>query len=340
VYKFVESIKQLGIKKVRVCSQLKQKANSRRRLKEWELNPFLFSFWQRLFHFELYEYLFSFTIPFFKLLGLYHRGFQNALNIRARYLYLRFANLPEAFDGFRILFIADLHADRNQQVMERLIRQLKNFQFDLVLLGGDYRFKIKGLYEKAIEQIRPLKQNVDSIYGWYAVLGNHDPLEIIEPMEELGIHFLVNENIKIDRNGQAIWLIGLDEEHYFESANFAQASQGVPQNAFSIVLTHANDALLKMPANSCDLFLCGHTHGGQICFPFIGPLLVHSRLPRNMANGLWNYRGITGFTTCGVGTSGLPLRFNCPGEYTIIKLKSAPKPRHRQDLLSKNLAKT
>ncbi len=300
---------------------LKHRTNSKRRLKEWELNPFLFSFWQRLFHFERYEYLFSLAIPFLKLSGLYKRGFQHALNIRAHYLYLSFTDLPPAFKGFKILFMSDLHADRNQQIAERLIRDLKNLSIDAVLLGGDYRFKLKGFFDKAIEPLKELKENINVRDGWYAVLGNHDPFEIIDPLERMGIHFLINENVELKRNGQSIWLIGLDEEHYFENADYQKASLGIPEESFRIILSHANDALFKIPPNNGQLFLCGHTHGGQICFPFIGPLLVHSRLPRSMANGLWQFNGILGFTTTGVGTSGLPLRFNCPGEFVIIELK-------------------
>jgi len=142
---------------------------------------------------------------------------------------------------------------------------------------------------------------------------------------------LVNENTEIKKNGQSIRLIGLDEEHYFENADYTKASRGIPREEFKIVLTHANDALLKMPPNSCNLFLCGHTHGGQICLPLIGPILVHSRLPRHMAKGIWNYNGITGFTTCGVGTSGLPLRFNCPGEFAIIELNPSKQTQGHAD---------
>ncbi len=298
-----------------------KRTNSKRRLKEWELNPFLFSFWQRLFHFERFEFLFPLIFPLLRLSGLFRVGFQQALAIRAHYLYLYFKDLPAAFDGYRLLFLSDLHADRNQAIMERLIQNLQNQQFDLVLLGGDYRFRIRGLFDRAMEPLQTLKNQVYSKDGWLAVLGNHDPFDMIAPLEQQGIHVLVNESKPLFRGKDTLWIVGLDEEHYFENADFTKATQSIPPNSFKIVVTHANDALLKMPAQACQLFLCGHTHGGQICFSGLGPLMVHSRLPRRLAAGVWKFNGITGFTTTGVGTSGLPVRFNCPGEFVIVTLK-------------------
>lgn len=299
----------------------KKRVITKRRLKEWELNPFLFSFWERLFHFERFEFIFSLAIPFLKWTGILQKGYLNALNIRMHYISLSFKKLPPEFDGYRILFISDLHADKNQETVRRLAQQIAQLEFDLILLGGDYRFKIKGITDRALHSLQELRKNLKAKDGIYAVLGNHDPWEIIDSIEELGIQMLVNESVSIERNGQEIWLLGLDDAHFFQSDDFARANENVPEEAFRLVLCHSNDALLRIPSEKCDLFLSGHTHGGQICFPFIGPLLVHSRMPRYMARNLWMYKGIIGITTTGVGTSGLTIRFNCPGEFVIITLK-------------------
>ncbi len=299
----------------------KKRVQSKRRLKEWEQNPFLFTFWQRLFHFERFEFLFSLFIPLLKQSGIYSLGRAQALNIRMHQIHLKFKNLPSVFHGYRMLFIADLHADFNEAVIERLGQEIGNLNFDLILFGGDYRFKIKGFTDNAMNILEKLVKNLNANDGIFGVLGNHDPWESIETLEAMGIRMLINESYPIRRNGQTVWLMGLDDAHFFASDDFSRADQGIPEEAFRLVFCHSNDALLHIPPDRCDLFLSGHTHGGQICFPLIGPLLVHSRLPRKMAKDYWQYNGIRGITTSGVGTSGLPIRFNCPGEYVIIELQ-------------------
>ena len=301
----------------------KKRVLTRRRLKEWELNPFLFSFWQRLFHFERFEFLFSLAIPLLKITGIYNKGLANARNIRMHQIHLKLERLPSAFDGYRILFLSDLHADSNKPAIRRLIESVQNLSFDLVLLGGDYRFRIKGIMEKALNIVHELLGALQAKDGIFAVLGNHDPWESIESMEAMGIRMLVNEASPIQRDGQTLWILGLDDAHFFESDDFKRASQTVPKDAFRLVLCHSNDALIHIPANQCDLFLSGHTHGGQICLPIVGAPLIHSRMPRFMARNYWQYKGIHGITTTGVGTSGLPIRFNCPGEFVIIELHKA-----------------
>ncbi|NOX89231.1 MAG: metallophosphoesterase [Calditrichaeota bacterium] len=302
--------------------ELKKRVKTRRRLKEWELNPFLFSFWQRLFHFEHIEYLFSLAVPLLKITGIYRRGYRNARRIRSHHVFLSFPNLPQAFNGYRILFISDLHADGNREIIRDFSAFISGLEFDLVILGGDYRFKIRGLTDHSLKQLEELVQNLKAKDGILGVLGNHDPWEIIRPLEKMGIRMLINESVKISRDGKNIWILGLDDAHFFESDDFTTAVNGIPASAFRVVVCHSNDALLHIPPDQCEFFLSGHTHGGQICFPVFGPLIVHSRMPRFMAANLWKFNGITGFTTTGVGTSGVPLRFNCPGEFAIIELRA------------------
>jgi predicted MPP superfamily phosphohydrolase len=69
------------------------------------------------------------------------------------------------------------------------------------------------------------------------------------------------------------------------------------------------------------LYLCGHTHGGQVCLPGGKPVVTHLARCRRAARGLWQWGGMTGYTTTGLGVSGPPLRFNCPGEAALITLR-------------------
>jgi predicted MPP superfamily phosphohydrolase len=75
------------------------------------------------------------------------------------------------------------------------------------------------------------------------------------------------------------------------------------------------------------LYLCGHTHGGQICLPIIGPIIVNANCHRKYTRGVWRYKNVQGYTSAGVGTSGVPVRFFCRPEIGLIELRC---PRHSQ----------
>ena len=80
--------------------------------------------------------------------------------------------------------------------------------------------------------------------------------------------------------------------------------------------------LLEEAATSgIDLYLCGHTHGGQICLPWLGPVLVNARCRRRYVGGQWTYKNVQGYTSYGTGSSCVPVRFNCPPEIGVIELK-------------------
>ena len=98
------------------------------------------------------------------------------------------------------------------------------------------------------------------------------------------------------------------------------AFRDVPAQAFTIFLAHSPEAYQQAAQCQAQLYLCGHTHGGQICLPERGPILTNSRAPRFTASGSWQYRNMQGYTSRGAGPSGIPLRFNCPGEIALITL--------------------
>ena len=101
------------------------------------------------------------------------------------------------------------------------------------------------------------------------------------------------------------------------------AYRGVPDNTFTIFLAHSPEAYRDAARFQARLYLCGHTHGGQICFVNNRPIVTNSRAPRYTAIGTWEYQGMTGYTSRGIGASSVPLRFNCPGEICLITLRSS-----------------
>jgi len=262
-----------------------------------------------------------FLAPFFKLSGLHDRGVENALRpeVVARDLVL--PDLPRNFDGFRILFLSDLHLDGIDGLLDVLVDRLEGLEYDLCLLGGDVRMELYGPMAPALRRLRQLLAHVNAAHGVLGVLGNHDCIEMVPDFEEAGVVMLVNDSWHIGRDGQDLWVVGVDDPHYYRVHNPRQAYRAVPPGAFSIFLAHSPEAYLEAAACGASLYLCGHTHGGQIRLPGRGPIMTNSRAPRFTAEGRWQHAAMQGFTSRGVGASGVPVRFNCPGEISVLTLR-------------------
>ena len=255
-----------------------------------------------------------------RMLGIYEKGKENALDIHLREKDFTFSNLPQEFDGFRILFIADLHLDGLDGLTDKVIDIVKHIEVDLCLLGGDLRMK---LYGPILPSIRELRRVIPCIHAHdrvLGVLGNHDCIEMIPDLEEAGVVMLVNEAWPIARGQNKIWVAGVDDPHYYKLDDAGQACRDIPDQAFTIFLAHSPEAYKKASLENVDLYLCGHTHGGQICFPDQRPVITNSRAPRQVSSGEWRYKEMLGYTTRGIGASSIPIRFNCPGEVCLITL--------------------
>jgi predicted MPP superfamily phosphohydrolase len=93
---------------------------------------------------------------------------------------------------------------------------------------------------------------------------------------------------------------------------------------YKIAIVHAPSLYDVVAANGYRLYLCGHTHGGQICLPGGRPVIVHLRHGRQFYRGLWRHEQMTGYTGQGAGTVGIPLRFNTESEITLFRLNRGP----------------
>jgi predicted MPP superfamily phosphohydrolase len=258
---------------------------------------------------------------FFKLTGLYAKGEKNALELVLRERHFFFAGLPEQFDGFRIMYLVDLHLDGLEGLDARIAEMVQDCPVDLCCIGGDIRMKTYGPTPDCIKKLKTLMQCVHSRHGTLGVLGNHDCIEMVPDLEDAGIVMLVNDSWPLERDGARIWVMGVDDPHYYRVDDAGQAAAEVPAGEFSIFLAHSPEAYQDAAKVEADLYLCGHTHGGQICLTEGRPIITNSRAPRYTAAGDWQYRQMLGYTSCGVGPSSIPVRFHCPGEISIITLR-------------------
>ena len=255
-----------------------------------------------------------------KLTGLYGRGRRNAAKIEFRNNHIRSNQIPKAFDGFTILQLSDLHVDMNKEAMVRLAVMLTEATFDICVLTGDYRGKTFGSYEAALAGMSRVCAHIKRpIYG---VLGNHDTIRMVPGLEAMGIRLLLNECVTIERGNKRMHLAGIDDAHFYRVDNIEKAASGIPNDEFSILLSHTPEIYRQAAHADFNLLLSGHTHGGQICLPGRIPITLDSILPRRLGSGPWKYHGMTGYTSVGVGSSVVPVRFNCPPEITLHHLKS------------------
>jgi len=270
------------------------------------------------FHLENWNSVHSLIRNSLRLVGLHDRGRRNALAIQVRENEIVLPNLPRAFDGFTFLQLTDLHVDMSREFVHTLIEVVRPLDYDLCVLTGDYRARTFGPFQPTLDGLQRLRVHLKNTT--YAVLGNHDTIRMAPGMEEMGYRLLINEQVTLQRDGEAIYLAGIDDAHYYHMENFHRAAHDIPARACSILLSHTPEAYRHAAHADFNLMLCGHTHGGQICLPGGVPLLTDADCPRALARGAWKYHNLIGYTSVGAGSCIVDVRLNCPPEVTLHRL--------------------
>lgn len=257
-----------------------------------------------------------------KVAGLAGRTRRNCLDYHVERREFRIRNLPAPFHGLRILHLSDIHSDAIPDRGERLIRLLQGLHgaYDLCVLTGDYRFQTSREYDTSLERLAPLLKPISCPFGMIGILGNHDFLEMVPGMEALGVRMLVNESLHLERDGRRLWIAGTDDPHFYAAHDIARSLADVPASAPTILLCHSPEAYQEAALSGVDLYLCGHTHGGQLCLPGSLPVITNAAVPRRLVSGPWNVDRMLGYTSRGAGASGIPARLNCPPEVAIHTL--------------------
>ncbi len=252
--------------------------------------------------------------------GIYERGLRNALDIRLERVELAFDHLPEAFDGYTILHLTDPHFDKIDETRERVLALVSGLAVDLCVMTGDYGNTYGGANESVLGPLRDVMAAVTAPDGFLATLGNHDGIRVAEPLAGLGLRVLINESVTLTRGDASIHFTGLDDVHYFYTERARDALMASP-DGFKVALVHSPEIADVAAKAGFALYLAGHTHGGQICYPGGRPIIANLRRLRSLAVGLWRYDGMTGYTSRGAGVSVLPVRFNSCGEVTVFTLR-------------------
>jgi predicted MPP superfamily phosphohydrolase len=251
---------------------------------------------------------------------LHHRGRRNALDIQLVDRSVWLPDLPPAFDGYRILHLSDTHLDCLPELARVAARLLDGVEVDLLALTGD----VHGHHRSPLAaSTGPLAEVIGAVRvkdRRLAVLGNHDPADMAEALEELGFMVLINQSTMLSRQGQNIVVTGLDDVHRFYTPDALRALSQSP-GGFRLALVHSPEVADHAAAAGYAFYLCGHTHGGQICLPGGRPIVTHLRRCRHAGVGAWSSGRMLGYTSRGLGVGDVPLRFNSRGEVSIITLR-------------------
>ena len=272
-----------------------------------------------LFRLERWFNLYGFIEGCLRFTGLWRRAHRNYFAIQVDAQEWTFDRLPRAFDGFRILHLTDLHTDLHPDFADAVIGALRGLEYDYAVVTGDFRACTysdhTGATAESIRILRSLKTPV------LLTLGNHDSICKVPEFEAAGFPFLLNEQAIVERGGERLHFVGIDDPNHYKSHCFERALRQVPADAFKVLLSHSPETFREAALLGFDFMLSGHTHGGQLCLPFGIPVVHDGSAPRRLLAGRWSEANLQGYTGRGTGATGLPVRLNCPAEATIHTLR-------------------
>jgi predicted MPP superfamily phosphohydrolase len=239
-------------------------------------------------------------------------------------------NLPQAFSGFRIVHLTDLHYGFlvPLAVIRYVIHRASRLNRDLVVCTGDYVHE-KGATTQ-IDAVWPLLSALKAPFGVLSVLGNHDHWADTGRSQEWLNE--TNQDLRhktkvIEKGGERLWVAGagdLWEDH----RNLDEILTGIPDSNCRIVLAHNPDTADTEFSGRIDLMISGHTHGGQVAIPFIGPPILPVQ-NKTYSSGLkTSPRGTRVFISKGIGWAIYPVRFNCAPEIAVLELVPSKAKHH------------
>lgn len=240
------------------------------------------------------------------------------------------ADLPEEFDGTRIVFVADIHRGPffSEDRVRSLAERVNALAPDLIVLGGDYVYKDTALAASCVAGLARL----DAPLGVFAVLGNHDygpygdgsygPAPVIEAFEQSSTTLLHNRGTWIERCGARL-RIGGCSDYQQGTPLYSPTVQGTDPRDFVMLISHNPDFAEKLPADAVDLVLSGHTHGGQVTLFGLWAFHLPSEYGQKYRTGLVTNHNTTVIVSNGVGTSGiLPIRLFARPQIVVITLRA------------------
>lgn len=241
-------------------------------------------------------------------------------------------HLPDGFSGFRIAQVSDLHNAQMGDGNENLLAMLREAEPDMIVITGD----MVDSYHTDVDIAIRFAEDAVRIAPCYYVTGNHEARiaeyeDLITGLESAGVVVLENEQIKLERNGEIIMLIGVDNPS-FQTGYLLGDSATVMSNAlnglaekdiYTILLSHRPELFDTYVASGIDLVFSGHAHGGQFRLPFLGGVVAPNQgLFPKYDSGLYTQGNTYMLVSRGIGNSIIPIRFNNRPEIIVVDLQT------------------
>ena len=245
------------------------------------------------------------------------------------YIDLPINNLPDKFEHFTITMLTDIHSSifMEKDQMELYVKAANDLGGDLTVVTGDF-------VNSLVEEVYPFAEAFSGLkapYGVYGVLGNHDFFThdveaVAKEVNACGIKLIRDDNVTIQKDGQKIYLLGVDDVGNARRAGdlFDNVLIGTEANLPKILMCHRPYFFEQAAARNIDVTLSGHTHGGQLVIARIGgEVFAPARLVSPYIAGMYKKENSLMYVSRGIGTVGIPIRINCPPEITKFRLVKA-----------------
>jgi len=226
-------------------------------------------------------------------------------------------DLAPELEGLMVGFMSDTHvaAFLRKEFFVASARALSEREPDIILLGGDYVSWHRHIPLLGDHLLTHLKAK----HGVFAVLGNHDfwsgMEDVVNELERHGVRMITNQRVCVDHNGSSFYILGIDELYRGEPK---LDLLDLPRERLTILLSHHPDLIVEVGDQRFDLFLCGHTHGGQIRLPGIGAIVVPSKFETRYDQGFFRVRNTLMYVGRGLG-SVPPIRILCKPEVALFR---------------------
>ena len=261
--------------------------------------------------------------------------------LHINYVDIKIKDLPSEFDNYRIAQISDLHLGsfiNSKTLVEEVRKEITTIDADIILFTGD----LVNNFSDETESWKSAFQTMTRNHNCYSILGNHDYgnytdwndarkktenlQQIVDAHQKFGFKILKNENTKIVRGNDSVYIAGVENwghPPFPQYANLDKALTGIPSGSFIILLSHDpahwNEVIKKR--NDIRLTLSGHTHGLQWGISKAGFRFSMSYLSRNQWSGLYQFGDNYLNVNVGLGMVAIPWRINMPAEISVITLK-------------------
>ena len=241
---------------------------------------------------------------------------------------IQIANWPSELNGLKVAVLSDIHVDNwfiTEKKVRTIVERTNELQPELIVILGDYMSGNGMVREEVDPQVwAPILKDLKASFGTYSVLGNHDwwydGKKVRHELEQNGIKVLDNEVMQINARNRSLWLVGLSDL-WTRPQRINETVEKVPQGEPIIALAHNPDIFPRLPQH-VPLLLAGHTHGGQVRFPFIGAVVQSTDMGERYERGHLFENNHHLFVTTGIGTSILPVRFGVTPEIVLLTINS------------------